>query len=266
MNERPSHEWVIEELETAFAGCPGGVRLPSERAVAAQFGIGRGAARGVLEVLRRRGLVRRSTGSGTFWEAPEPMPFLPTEVPSMHAWVSRRGDRLRTEVQSISRRRATKLEWEHLGLAPGSAVWVLKRRFDVNDQPIACATSVLSRSRFPGLDRAIGDVDSLYQALGRRYGMRPSRKWSKASLVRPPEAVRDLFENDGPQECWLVESVNVNDGRGNRYRCRVTDGEAGSDDPIEYARTYTRADYIRSDPERMAPAADRRTGVGSRVR
>ncbi len=220
-------ESIARDLEAEFRHLPPGTRLPSEQMLAARFGIGRGAARGIIDGFRRRGLVRRRPGAGTFWHAEPEVLTSATGVPSFSAWVHGRGDRPGAQLRRCTSRRATKLEREYLGLDAGSTVWVVQRRLCVNDVPTGFATSVLPHTPLPALHRAVADVGSIYQALQGRYGVRVARKWQRVRPALPPLEVAAALGPSEDAEVRLVESLNV----------------AATGRPVEYARTYIRADY-----------------------
>jgi GntR family transcriptional regulator len=229
---------TARELEAEFRLLPAGTRLPSEQMLADRFRIGRGAARGIIDGFRRRGLVRRRPGAGTFWLAEPEVMTSPTGVPSFSAWVRGRGDRPGSELRRCASRRATKLELEYLGLDAGSTVWVVQRRFCVNEVPIGFATSVLPQAPLPALHRTLADVGSIYQGLQGRYGLRVARKWQRVRPALPPAGVGAILGPSEDAELCLVESVNV----------------AGGGRPIEYARTYIRADYAApTSPSASSP-------------
>jgi DNA-binding GntR family transcriptional regulator len=230
-------ESIARDLEAEFRRLPAGTRLPSEQMLAERFGIGRGAARGIIDGFRRRGLVRRRPGAGTFWHAEPEVLTSATGVPSFSAWVQGRGDRPGTQLRRCASRRATNLEREYLGLDAGSTVWVVQRRFCVNDVPTGFATSVLPQTSLPALHRAVADVGSIYQTLQGRYGLRVSRKWQRVRAALPPAEVGAALGPSEAAELWLVESLNV----------------AAGGRPIEYARTYIRADY--ASPSVASPSA-----------
>lgn len=227
---------IARELEAEFRRLPAGSRLPSEQMLAERFGIGRGAARGIIDGFRRRGLVRRRPGAGTFWHAESEVLTYATGVPSFSAWVQGRGDRPETQLRRSASRRATKLEREYLGLDTGSTVWVVQRRFCVNDLPIGFATSVLPQTPLPALHRAVADVGSIYQTLQGRYGLRVARKWQRVRPALPPPEVGAALDPSEHVRLCLVESLNA----------------AATGRPVEYARTYIRTDYAA--PSFTAPS------------
>ena len=62
----------LVDLLTAATPVGEARRLPTERELAAELGLGRGAVRERLQTLEAFGMVRRRQGSGTFIEAPDP--------------------------------------------------------------------------------------------------------------------------------------------------------------------------------------------------
>jgi DNA-binding GntR family transcriptional regulator len=219
---------LAAQLEAEFSELPEGTRLPSDQMLADRFGIGRGTARGIIDGLQRRGLVRRARGAGTYWLGSCQVTVAPTTIPSFGIAVRQHGDRPGYQLLANGSRRAAKLERDYLRLAGGSTLWVVRRIFEVNGEPVGFASSVLPHASLPALNRSLDDAGSVYQTLRGRYGLRVRRGWQRVRQVEPPSAVRQALRPAGG-DIWLVESLNVTAG-----------GQ-----PIEYARTYIRAAYQR---------------------
>lgn len=58
--------YALERLRGLLLGLDGTGKLPTERALADEFGVGRRAVRRALEVLETEGLIWRRQGSGTY--------------------------------------------------------------------------------------------------------------------------------------------------------------------------------------------------------
>jgi GntR family phosphonate transport system transcriptional regulator len=221
---------ISAQLEAEFGELPAGTRLPSEQTLAERFDIGRGAARGIVDGFQRRGLIRRAASAGTYWLGSREITIAPNSIPSFGAAVRKRGDRPGYQLLANQSRRAAKLEQDYLGLGAGSTLWVVRRLFEVNGEPVGFASSVLPHAPLPALDRSLEDVGSVYQTLGGRYGLTVRRGWQRIRRVQPPPAIRDAMRlTEDHDDIWLVQSLN----------------ETTAGQPIEYARTYIRADYQR---------------------
>ena len=68
-----------------------GARLPSEHDLAAAYDVSRITARGALQELENRHVVRRTQGSGTFVALRLPYPIRPGELPSWSGLVAAAG-------------------------------------------------------------------------------------------------------------------------------------------------------------------------------
>jgi DNA-binding GntR family transcriptional regulator len=235
---RKTVAFIVEQLEAEFGELPAGTRFPSEQTLAERFGIGRGTARGIVDRFHRRGLVRRAASAGTFWLGAREINIVPTSIPSFGAWVRQRGDRPGYRLKANESRRAAKLEQDYLGLGSGSTVWVVQRTFEVNDEPIGFASSVLPHAPLPAMNKSVEDVGSVYQTLRGRYGLTVRRGWHRVRAVQPPLAVRNAMQSGEDEDVWLVESLN----------------ETALGQPIEYARTYMRAAYLNTDRKLIRPA------------
>src|SRR5215469_5596814 len=89
MTENPASA-AARALRAEWHQVPAGARMPSDRAIAKRFGIGRGVVGGIMAELEREGLVRRRNGAGTYWlGAPEVVPV--TTVPSFSVTMRKQG-------------------------------------------------------------------------------------------------------------------------------------------------------------------------------
>ncbi len=149
---RPLYAQVVEMLlhRLADGHWRPGERLPSEFALAAEFGVSQGTVRKALDRLAARRLVERRQGSGTF------VTRLTREHALLHFFHLVDADGVRhaptSEVRARSSGVARPAERARLGLVPGERV-VRIRRVRAFDQVPAIAERIsVPAALFPGLE------------------------------------------------------------------------------------------------------------------
>lgn len=179
MDARPLYERVrdglIERL-TSGVWRPGDC-LPSEMALAAEFGVSQGTLRKAVDSLAADGVLARRQGLGTFVAET-------TEERSNYyffRFVGRDGARLTPTPVSerVRRRRARAQEAAALGLAAKAEVFVIERLRAVDGRPALCETSVVSAALAPDLASPL--PNALYPFYERACGV---------SVVRAEETIR----------------------------------------------------------------------------
>lgn len=227
----PRYRQVADVLQRRIAaGEPGFCkRLPSERAIAEEFGLSRMTARQAVELLARRGTVYRRPGSGTFVASSrivhtlqrlagfsEQMRAQGIEPSGRVLGVSLRGD-LPERVGGALR------------LGPDAAAWRVRRIRFGDGEPLLLETFHVPAARFPGLDRLDLDQHSLYDLMRERYGVDP---------VSAHEAIE-------PTACEAADARHLATRPGAPAIVveRTTFDAGGA--PVEYARDLYRGDRAR---------------------
>lgn len=226
MTENPAAA-AARALRAEWHQVPAGARLPSDRAIAERFGIGRGVVGRIMAEFEREGLVRRRNGAGTYWlGAPEVVPA--TTVPSFSVVMRNGGVTPGFTPVGHEARRAAAPERELLELPANSMVWKIQRIFTVDDVPVGFATSILPMRDLTALPGEQETYGSLFETLRRRYRLNPVRVWKRRRPIVVPRFVGEALGLEQPVPFRLEESLN-----------RAVDGT-----PIEYARTFMRDDAL----------------------
>jgi GntR family transcriptional regulator len=183
----PIYRGVARELAGLIRGgdlLPG-VRVPSERELAGEYGISRMTARAALNLLEQRGLIERRDRSGTFVASPKIALDLST-VAGLSARLLRQGITPGAEVIEGRTAAAGDLDAavaEALGVADDEPVHVIVRRRTGNGEPLA-----LEESYFPSrycVDLLDGDLTgSIYELLRDGYGLEPARLHQEVELTQ----------------------------------------------------------------------------------
>lgn len=168
---RPSVQ-ARENLEALVAreGLRPGDRLPTERELAARWGISRAALRSAIRRLADEGVVYNVQGSGTYVAAPRVVRNLRDLRPFAEA-AAAAGRTLRTTVLGWDVEPADAGTADRLDLPAGAPVHVLRRLRLVDEVPAAVERSVLAVARFPDLPRRYGTHGSLYATLRAEHGV-----------------------------------------------------------------------------------------------
>jgi GntR family phosphonate transport system transcriptional regulator len=204
-----------------------GDKLPTEAALSDRFGVNRHTVRHALSALVEDGLVRTRRGSGAFVAA------RPTDYPigarvRFHQNLLAAGVRPEKRILQIERRAAAPGEARALGLAPGDEICAYHGLSLADGRPIAIFESMFPVIRLPGVEAALGETQSVTEAL-RLCGVADyTRSSTRLTAVRADatQALHLELREGAP----LLRSTGVNvDGAGV---------------PVEYGRTYFAGDRV----------------------
>ncbi|MEX2562419.1 MAG: GntR family transcriptional regulator [Nitriliruptoraceae bacterium] len=167
---RRNSQQLKQALEDLVADGVAGQRLPSERELAATYGVARMTVRAALSRLERRGLIWRLQGAGTYIAEPRfaQPPLLTSFTEDMHD----RGMEPGSVLLSQTLDRAGERIGHHLGVAADDQIVVIERVRTGNGEPVAVERAHLASHRFPGLENADVISRSLYVILAEDYGCR----------------------------------------------------------------------------------------------
>jgi GntR family transcriptional regulator len=161
---------VREALRALVLGLSPGERLPSERALAQDWGVARMTVRQAIAALAREGLVRTVHGSGSIRE-PAPIP-LRVGLGSFAEAVLRHGMRPSTQLlERVEDADPPAAVREFLALAPGQVALRVRRLRLGDEVPLALERTWLPRTLVPELDDDAA-AGSLYDHLA-RHGLLP---------------------------------------------------------------------------------------------
>ncbi len=159
---------LLDRIESAEL-TPGD-RLPSERALAAEFTVNRRTIRQALEVLERRGLVERRRGAGTFVSEPR-LERGAAEFFHFTERIRERGFAPGAQVLSLEEVAPSPTVATELELAPGAMIYRCHRLRSINAQPILIETFALPADLVPGFERCDVGQRSVYDVMRTEYGI-----------------------------------------------------------------------------------------------
>lgn len=227
-----------------------GERLPPERVMADEFGVGRATVRRALSALADDGLIESHVGRGTFvaggylGEPPNVLMSF-TELGRTHGLTPS------ARVLEKSVREATIDEAEEFGIAPGAPIFRLERLRLLDGHPIAMDCTGVPLSVAPGVVDLDFSTESLYEALA-VHGCGPVRadytveamiaEASLAELLEAPLGSAVLVTRTrGYDDRGRLVEVGRTTYRGDRYRFEASlrrrrqpwSGSANRDDAID---------------------------------
>lgn len=184
----PKHERVRQRLMAEYVdAAPAGVALPTERALAEQFGVNRSTVRQAISALVDAGLVYRVQGAGTFTVGPTVAKSL--RLTSFSEEIRARNMRPGSRVLVAQIRPAGADVGRDLRISPVDDVVRLVRVRTADDDPMCLEEVFLAAAPIEGLlDRDL--TVSLYETLEEQYGLRVIRAEQvvEATVLEPDDA------------------------------------------------------------------------------
>ncbi len=136
----------IEEKIVSGAWPPGH-RVPFEHELTTTYGCSRMTVNKVLSALAEEGMIERRRRAGSFVAQPRVQSAV-LEIPDLKAEVEARGEVYGYELLDKQRRRATKSDRDHLGIASGPVMALTCRHF-AQGQSLALESRLLNLSAVP---------------------------------------------------------------------------------------------------------------------
>lgn len=170
-NVIPLYVQVEAALRQRIAQLRPGDPVPSDRALAAEFGVSGMTVRQAVGRLVDEGLLYRAVGRGTFVASPR-MEKDMSGLTSFSEDMRRRGLRPSSHVLECTIQPASAEAAEALRLATDSPVVVIRRVRFADEIPMALERVALSALSFPGLVDEDFTTQSLYEILEHRYHAR----------------------------------------------------------------------------------------------
>lgn len=207
---------------------PPGERLPSEHALAEQFGVNRHTIRKSLASLSSQGLLRVAQGSGTYVEE-FAVDLMLAKRTRHHQSLSQAGLPGGLQVLAARAERATEAQASALKVLLQSKLLCLQVLGEAQGQPLHVSQRFFPLPRFAGLDaivRGTGSITAAFAALGvADY----TRQESRITAQIPDTAIAAHLRQPVSRPVLQVESVNVD--------------TAGV--PIEFSTTWFAGDRVK---------------------
>jgi len=229
------HDQLRDDIESGVL--QPGDRIPTEAELAARFGVSRTTVKQAIQQLVHAGLVYRIQGKGTF-VGQRRIPRRLVGLISFHEEMRQRGFTPATELLDAAVVPASRHVARALGLEPGVPVLRLTRRRLADGEPIALQTHYLPGDMAELAEDPQVATGSLYEAIERRWGRRPSvGREEYTAVVVSGEDARRLGVPDHSPALAVRRYASLSDGQ-----------------PIEYTESLLRADrytlYVELKEER----------------
>lgn len=227
------HRRVYDELAARIADgrLPRGSQLPAERDLCREYAVSRVTLRRALASLAAIGAVEAVQGRGTFVTAPR-LAEPPNVLMSFSRLAESGGLAATASVLAVGSRPATIEEGERFRVAPGSILFELVRRRELDGLPVAITRSVVPLGEGSGLTEVDWSTASLYDVLA-ADGCEPYRSNYSVAAQGADERVARLLDLHVGAPVLVADSASFSLGdrlveqghmvcRGDRYRFRAT--------------------------------------------
>lgn len=181
--------------------------IPSELDLAGRYNVSQGTVRKAVSELAEEKLLVRQQGKGTFVashaEERSQFPFL-----RMNPDAGERRE-LSATLLELKRVRADTWSTRMLQLAPGSAVYILRRILRLGDKPVCYEEIRLPAARYKGLTPdVVGQHECmLYSMYEGRFGLRVLRAEERVKAVAAPEEAAAALGAPKAVPMLLIERV-----------------------------------------------------------
>jgi GntR family phosphonate transport system transcriptional regulator len=212
--ERPPKEkfWssIASDIAQAIScgAYPAGERLPSEHALAEQFGVNRHTIRRSLASLSEQGLVRIAQGSGTYVED-FAVDLMLSKRTRHRESLNQAGLRGGMQVLSARTERATAAQAAALQISARSKVLWLEVLGEAHGLPLHVSQRVFPLPRFEGLDTVLGDTGSITAAFIAAGVSDYTRQESRITAQLPDARVASHLRQPINRPVLRVKSVNI---------------------------------------------------------
>lgn len=231
---RPARDSFWTRIATELADAIGngiyapGERLPSEHALAEQFGVNRHTIRRSLASLCSQGLVRITQGSGTYVEdfAVDLALGKRTRHQQGLAQAGLRGSLIVLREETV---RATAALAKALQVPARSPLLALRVRGDAEGQPLHLSERYFPLPRFANLAQVVRDTGSITAGFAAHGVTDYTRSESRITAELPTAEVATQLRQPATRPVLLVESLNVDP----------------SGTPIEWARAWFAGDRVK---------------------
>jgi GntR family transcriptional regulator len=226
--QREPKYWALKQhLLDLLESLPPGSPIPTERALATDFGVSRTTVRQALADLTAEGRLHRVQGKGTFAAEPKLAQRLQLSsyTEDMRAQGREPSSKLLEIEELVSEPEMSKL----LGIRSGAKILRMRRLRLADNEPMALETTHLPLSRFRGLRKHISSGGSLYAVLREQFGVQ---------MERAEETIETSLA--GPQE---AELLGADVGMPVLLLSRHSFGADGK--PVEFVRSIYRGDRYK---------------------
>lgn len=150
-----------------------GQQLPPEGELCEMYGVSRITTRRAITDLVEAGILQRQQGKGTFVTAMKLQREL-IAVNGFSEFLTQTGNMPQPQIVSTAIMEADETLASTLQIPPGTSILQLHRLHHVNGAPLVWETVYYPLTRFPDLEKHIGESISTYQVLKKYYQVQPA--------------------------------------------------------------------------------------------
>ena len=162
-----------------------GDAIPTEVELMERYGISRATVRQAVLRLVNEGYLRRIKAKGTFVNTPPEKPLFLGSLKGFAEEMAEKGVDFRTEVLDQRIIPADPEVAERLLIATGDPVFYLKRVRFVQDEPVILVDGYMPAGLFRHIEEEDFEKNSLYDLLGKKYGVFLHHGWREFGPVLP---------------------------------------------------------------------------------
>lgn len=220
---------ILEMIDQEEIGSDG--MVPSERELMNMFEISRITAKKAIDDLVKEGYLYRIQGKGTFVKNDTLNQDLVSitscteDIIKMGMTPSKR--LLAAEVMSADQARMRKLQ-----LCKGDKVFMVKRVYFADNNPLNLTTTYLPCKLFPGIENYDFGVESIYQILESKYNTRITKATRTIEAVLATDEVSEILQIGEGEPILLFRAVTLGIVNGKEL-------------PIETFKSYYRTDKLK---------------------
>ncbi len=235
-------EEIREAIEEYIAknGLEAGAALPSERDMAAEFGVNRLSLRRALQQMADENVIYTKHGRGSFVAAKKFPEDTTTFISFSAGWKSM-GFVTTSAVIKFSVVEAKIKVARALDISLGTNVFELQRVRAVNGEPISLETSYIPVFYCPGMDKFdFSGTASLYGTLEKEYGLRFTRQQQNIAITTLTRQEAELLHTEAGSSAFYA----------------IGSGFSSDDVPLEYSVAISRSDNYAIYCRAQITAAD----------
>jgi GntR family phosphonate transport system transcriptional regulator len=196
------------QSDIASGGLKPGMRLPTEAALSAQFGVNRHTVRRALEELSRDGLVRVEQGRGSF-VAEDVLDYTVEARTRFSEWIRKHNKEPSGIIRQLREIPADSRVAAGLGVRGGSRVVVLERLGFADDRPVSLGRHYFPAVRLKGMLQALQATPRITEAL-RAVGIDDYlRQQTRVTARLPTQTEAELLRMARNRPVLITENVNV---------------------------------------------------------
>ena len=229
--QTPIYEQIYLKLRKKIdtAELAAGASFPSERELADKFSVSRMTVRQALNSLKQEGLIYQERGVGAF-VSKRKLDVHTRNLVGFTEEMKGLGLKPSSKLLLFSVVKSSEEIAQELGLEIGDEVFYIQRLRLADDSPMAFEEAYLPAARYPNLNKINLEKSSLYEILGKEYGVKMDRAEEILEATAATKEIADALAIKKNDPLLVVR--------------RVVFSQANL--PVESVKTFYRSDRYRA--------------------